>query len=58
MFTFSPLLGEMIQFHQYALQRGWFNHQLDKYTTPIDPMAMAVPGKLCHDSTAWGYVSS
>ena len=27
-FLFSPLFGEMIQFHEHIFQMGWFNHQL------------------------------
>ena len=27
--TFTPNLGEMIQFDDHIFQMGWFNHQLD-----------------------------
>ena len=27
-FMFTPIPGEMIQFDEHILQRGWFNHQL------------------------------
>ena len=29
-FTFTPNLGEMIQFDEHIFRMGWFNHQLDK----------------------------
>ena len=33
-FCFHPFLGEMIQFDEHILKRGWFNHQLVLLETP------------------------
>ena len=39
---FTPIPGEMIQFDEHIVQRGWFNHQLEVFDD-FSPPAITLP---------------
>ena len=45
-FSFSPLLGEMIQFDEHIFQMGWFNHQLVNIEPENDGLETDFPFQL------------